>query len=86
MNAMTTIEEEEAGAQPPEPQEAARPAKKKRRGGRYALMLAETIGLSKDFQPQTAAYWQRLRGRDGYRRALAAQEKAAAEQGVKPGF
>lgn len=52
----------------------------------YALMLAETIGLAKDFQPQTAAYWARLKERDGFRRALAAQERAAAEQGVKPGF
>lgn len=50
----------------------------------YALMLSESTGLAKDLQPQTAAYWARLKGRDGFHRALAAQDKAAAEQGVKP--
>jgi glutathione S-transferase len=52
----------------------------------YALMLAEVVGLSKDFQPQTAAYWARLKERDGFRRALAAQEKAAEAQGIPPIF
>lgn len=52
----------------------------------YALMLAETIGLARDFQPQTAAYWARLRQREGYARALAAQQKAAVDQGVKASF
>jgi len=52
----------------------------------YALMLSEILGLSREFQPQTAAYWARLKERDGYRRALAAQDRAAAEQGVKPIF
>ena len=32
----------------------------------YALRLAENIGLSKDFGPNVAAYWQRLQARDGY--------------------
>ncbi|WP_439571999.1 glutathione S-transferase family protein [Phreatobacter sp.] len=52
----------------------------------YALGLAEIIGLDQHFQPQTAAYWQRLKGREGYRRALAAQQTAAVEQGVKASF
>lgn len=52
----------------------------------YALMLAEVIGLSKEFQPQTAEYWARLKERDGYRRALAVQDEIAAQQGVKPIF
>ena len=39
--------------------------------GRYRrsatrLRLAENIGLSKDFGPNVAAYWQRLQARDGY--------------------
>lgn len=52
----------------------------------YALMLAEVLGLSREFQPQTAAYWARLKARDGYRRALAVQDEIAAQQGVKPIF
>jgi len=52
----------------------------------YALMLAEVLGLSREFQPQTAAYWTRLKARDGYRRALAVQDEIAAQQGVKPIF
>lgn len=52
----------------------------------YALMLSEVLGLSREFQPQTAAYWERLKARDGYRRALAAQDKAAKAQGIAPTF
>ena len=40
----------------------------------YALRLAENIGLAKDFGPNVAAYWQRLQARDGYQRAVAAEE------------
>lgn len=50
----------------------------------YALMLAELIGLEPEFSDAVRAYWQRLQQRDGYLRALAAQEKAAIEQGVSP--
>src|SRR3981081_746987 len=35
----------------------------------YALLLAQSLGLSKDFTPGVTAYWQRLQGRDGLRRA-----------------
>jgi glutathione S-transferase len=52
----------------------------------YALMLAEILGLSKDFSPAVAAYWARLSARLGYLAALAAQDKAAAEQGIGPTF
>jgi glutathione S-transferase len=45
----------------------------------YALRLAESIGLATDFGPNVAAYWQRLQQRDGYKRAVAA-ENAAAER------
>jgi glutathione S-transferase len=48
----------------------------------YALRLAERIGLAKDFGPNVAAWWQRLRARDGYRRALAAETRAGEEQNV----
>ena len=48
----------------------------------YALMLAELLGLNERFTPAVAAYWQRLRTRDGFTRALAAQERAALAQGV----
>ena len=48
----------------------------------YALMLADDIGLKERFKPAVLAYWQRLQARDGYQRALAAQQRAAVEQGV----
>jgi len=50
----------------------------------YALLLADDIGLRERFKPATFAYWQRLQQREGFRRALAAQQRAAAEQGVPP--
>src|ERR1700722_1718933 len=48
----------------------------------YALRLAENIGLARDFGPNVAAYWQRLQTRDGYKRAVAAEERAGVEQKV----
>jgi len=48
----------------------------------YALRLAETIGLAKDFGPHVAAYWQRLQARDGYKRAVAAENLAGEQQKV----
>jgi glutathione S-transferase len=48
----------------------------------YALMLAEYRGLVRKFSDAVRAYWRRLRERDGYRRALAAQERAALAQGM----
>jgi glutathione S-transferase len=48
----------------------------------YALMLAELLGLHERFTPAIAAYWQRLKTRDGFVRALAAQDAAAREQDV----
>ena len=50
----------------------------------YALRLADNIGLSKDFGPNVAAYWARLQQRDGFKRAVAAERKAGAEQNVAP--
>lgn len=48
----------------------------------YALLLADDIGLQERFKPATLAYWQRLQARDGFQRALAAQQRAAVAQGV----
>lgn len=50
----------------------------------YALMLADILGMTAQFTPAVAAYWKRLQQREGFRRALAAQETAAREQGVAP--
>ena len=50
----------------------------------YALMLAELIGLGDGLKPGAAAYWARLKQRDAYSRALAAQHEAALAQGVSP--
>ncbi len=51
----------------------------------YALMLAEDADLAPRFTPAVAAYWQRLRSRDGFGRALRRQAAAAAAQGVPAG-
>jgi glutathione S-transferase len=56
----------------------------------YALLLAGKLGLDEQFPPVVTTYWRRLRDRDGYSRAHAAQIRAAAEQTVdltdfKPG-
>lgn len=48
----------------------------------YALMLAELLGLHERFTPAVALHWQRLKTRDGFVRAMAAQDVAAREQGV----
>ncbi|MGH6777403.1 MAG: glutathione S-transferase family protein [Bradyrhizobium sp.] len=50
----------------------------------YALRLADTIGLSRDFGPNVSAYWGRLRERTGYQRALEAERRAGVEQKVAP--
>lgn len=47
----------------------------------YALSLADQIGLGRRFPPLVAAYWERVRARDGYRRAEAAERRAADEAG-----
>src|ERR1700756_2721441 len=50
----------------------------------YALRLASSIGLAKDFGPNVAAYWARLQQREGYERAVAAEQRAGVEQNVAP--
>jgi glutathione S-transferase len=46
----------------------------------YALLLADRIGLAKDFGPAVAAYWRRLQARDGFRRAVKAENVAGEAQ------
>lgn len=48
----------------------------------YALLLASRIGLSSQFGPAVAAYWDRLQLREGYQRAVAAETEAGDAQGV----
>ena len=48
----------------------------------YALLLGQHIGLEASFKPAVRAYWERLQGREGFRRAMVAQERAALEQEV----
>jgi len=48
----------------------------------FALRLAESIGLTKNFGPNVAAYWQRLQQRGGYRRAAAAEDLAGKQQNI----
>lgn len=48
----------------------------------YALMLADYLGLAGRFTPAVAAYWNRLRVRSAFARALVAQDAAATAQGV----
>ncbi|WP_157264096.1 glutathione S-transferase family protein [Azohydromonas aeria] len=48
----------------------------------YALLLAQHLGLSNAFTPAVQAYWHGLQAREGYRRALHAQQAAAVAQGV----
>jgi glutathione S-transferase len=43
----------------------------------YALLLADSLGLSRDFGPAVTAYWQRLQMRDGFRRAIEVENLAA---------
>lgn len=43
----------------------------------YALLLATSLGLSGDFPPAVAAYWERMRAREGFQRAVQAQSGAA---------
>jgi glutathione S-transferase len=52
----------------------------------YALLLAQRIGLSRDFGPAVAAYWQRLQARDGFRRAVEAENLASDQQNVARRF
>jgi glutathione S-transferase len=43
----------------------------------YALFLGESLDIAKDYKPQTLEYLERLKARDGFRRAQEAQERHA---------
>jgi glutathione S-transferase len=49
----------------------------------YALLLAQFIGLDAKFTPAVATYWQSLRSREGFKKAMATQDAAGREQGVE---
>jgi len=48
----------------------------------FALLLASEIGLDQHFPSSVVAYWQRLKSRDGFQRALQSQSRYSTEQGV----
>jgi glutathione S-transferase len=48
----------------------------------YALLLADHLGLEPEFPEPVRQYWARLKERDGFQRACAAELAAAREQGV----
>jgi glutathione S-transferase len=48
----------------------------------YALLIAQRINLSASFGPAVAGYWQRLQGREGFRKAVAAEKLAGEQQNV----
>ncbi|HEY0844326.1 MAG TPA: glutathione S-transferase family protein [Noviherbaspirillum sp.] len=48
----------------------------------YALMLAEYLDLASQFPAAVTAYWNRLKQRDGFARAIEAQRQAALAQDV----
>ena len=48
----------------------------------YALLLAGELSLSKDFGENVAAYWQRLQAREGFQRAIAAEDLDGVQQNV----
>jgi glutathione S-transferase len=52
----------------------------------YALLLAQRIGLARDLGPAVAAYWQRLQMRNGFRRAVEAENLASDQQNVARRF
>ncbi|MGH8809012.1 MAG: glutathione S-transferase family protein [Noviherbaspirillum sp.] len=48
----------------------------------YALMLAEYLQIDEKFSAAVRAYWERLKGRDAFVRALDVQRRAAIAQGI----
>lgn len=48
----------------------------------YALLLADTLALRQHFPEGVGDYWDRLKTRDGFVRAMAAQERAAITAGI----
>ncbi|MDF2603342.1 glutathione S-transferase family protein [Sphingomonas sp.] len=44
----------------------------------YALLLAKSLKIDNGFPPRVAAYWERLKAREGFTRAKEAQKAGAA--------
>ncbi len=49
----------------------------------YALMLAQSLGLDPQFTQGVVAYWERVSARDGFKRAMEAQTRAAKAAGLR---
>lgn len=49
----------------------------------YAMLLASRIGLSPQFGPNVQAYWEKLKTRDGYKRAVETENRVSDEQGLE---
>jgi glutathione S-transferase len=49
----------------------------------YALMLASNLGLDGQFTPGVVDYWNRMQQRDGFKRAIDSQTKAARAAGLR---
>jgi glutathione S-transferase len=49
----------------------------------YSMLLANRLGLAAQFSPNVTAYWSRLQQRDGYKRAVDAENRASDEQGLE---
>jgi glutathione S-transferase len=52
----------------------------------YALLLSHYNGLSEKLPEVVRAYWERLKARDGFQRADAAQKNAAKAAGISADF
>lgn len=48
----------------------------------YALLLARTLDLADQFPTRVAAYWERMKAREGFKAAKARQKQASIEQGL----
>lgn len=48
----------------------------------YALMLGEYLQMEEMFPPAVRAYWKKIKGREAFGNAMAAQSRAALAQGV----
>jgi glutathione S-transferase len=52
----------------------------------YAMLLSQFNGLSEKLPDAVRDYWGRLKARDGFKRADAAQQKAAQSAGISADF
>jgi glutathione S-transferase len=50
----------------------------------YACLLADANGLGEGLPAPVRLYWERLKQREGFARAIAAQNEAAEAEGIQP--